>query len=134
MGELTTLKADNVKLSDRLDSIKADVTAQGGVVLGHLTFTSEFQVMQVAMSECPQGDTFALFVDPVSLFCHDAMYSPGPNWKKDTKAMEESGIMSMTNQKVVTSYNLNNSCSGLLKGNPWWLARSSGPLPLQTSG
>jgi hypothetical protein len=65
--------------------------------------------MQVAMLECPQGDVFALFVDPVSLFCHDTIYSPGPNWQKDTKAMEELGIMSITDQKAVASYNLNNS-------------------------
>jgi hypothetical protein len=52
---------------------------------------------------------FALFVDPVSIFCHDAMYSPGANWQKDTKAREESGVMSATDRKVVASYNLNSS-------------------------
>jgi hypothetical protein len=53
MGKLDNLKTDNTKLSDWLESIKADVTAQGGVVLGHHTFTSELQIMQVAMLECP---------------------------------------------------------------------------------
>ena len=63
----------------------------------------------MAMGECPQGDAFGVFVDPVFIFCHDAMYSPCGNWQKDTKAMEESGFMSTTDQKVVASYNLNNS-------------------------
>jgi hypothetical protein len=58
VDELAALKADNVKISGRLDVIKADVTAQGGVVFGQHTFTSEFQVLQVAMLECPQGITF----------------------------------------------------------------------------
>ncbi len=79
MGKLDNLKANNIKLSDWLEAIKADVTAQGSIVFGHHTFTSELQIMQVAMSECPQGDAFALFVDPVSIFCHDAMYSLGEN-------------------------------------------------------
>ena len=116
MSKLETLKANNIKLNDRLDSIKADVTAQGGVVFGQHTFTSELQVLQVAMLECPQGDAFGVFVNPISIFCHDAMYLPCGNWQKNTKAMEESGFMSTTNQKVVASYNLNNSfCS---KGKP----------------
>jgi hypothetical protein len=79
MGKLDDLKANNIKLSDQLESIKADMTAQGGVIFGHHMFTLELQVMQVAMSECPQWDAFAMFVDPVSIFCHDAMYSPGAN-------------------------------------------------------
>jgi hypothetical protein len=85
------------------------MTAQGGVVFGHHTFTSELQIMKIFMLECPQGDAFTSFVDPVSIFCHDAMYSPGVNWQKDTKAMEESGIMLTTNQQVIASYNLNSS-------------------------
>ena len=56
MIDLETLKNNNIKLSNHLDSIKADVTAQGGVVFGQHTFTSELQVLQVAMLECPQGD------------------------------------------------------------------------------
>ena len=74
----------NIKLSDRLDSIKADVTAQGGVVFGQYNFTPELQVLQVAMLECPQGDAFGVFVNLVSIFCHNAMYLPCRNWQKDT--------------------------------------------------
>jgi hypothetical protein len=109
MWELDDLKANNVKLSDRLEAIKVDVTAQGSVMFGHCTFTSELQIIQDAMSERPQGDAFALFLELVSIFCHDTMYSPGANWQKDTKAMEELGVMSTTDRKVVASYNLNNS-------------------------
>ena len=79
MIDLETLKNNNIKLSNHLDSIKADVTAQGGVVFGQHTFTSELQVLQVAMLECPQGDAFGMFVNPVLIFCHDAMYSPCGN-------------------------------------------------------
>jgi hypothetical protein len=116
MHELTLLRDENVdiragqvKMREELDAIKADVTAQGGVMLGHHTFSSEIQVMQIAMKECPQGDAFALFVDPVSIYCHDAMYSPVVGWEKTTKAMEESGVMSVTDRKVVASYNCNHA-------------------------
>jgi hypothetical protein len=114
MDKLAALKVNNVKISDCLDVIKVDVTAQGGIVFGQHTFTSEFQVLQVAMLECPQGNAFGLFVDPISIFCHNALYSPCGSWQKDTKAMEVSGLMSITNQKVVASYNLNNS---------WWFSK-----------
>ncbi len=59
----------------------------------------------VFVRECPQGDAFALFVDPVSIYCHDSMYSPVVGWEKTTKAMEESGVMPVTDRKVVASYN-----------------------------
>jgi hypothetical protein len=51
MGKLDNLKADNFKLSDWLESTKEDVTDQGDVVFWRHTFTSELQIMQVAMSE-----------------------------------------------------------------------------------
>jgi hypothetical protein len=116
MHELTLLRDEDVvirdgqvKMREELNAIKADVTAQGGVMLGHHTFSSEIQVMQIAMKECPQGDAFALFVDPVSIYCHDSMYSPVVGWEKTTKAMEESGVMSVTDHKVVASYNCNHA-------------------------
>jgi hypothetical protein len=37
------------------------------------------------------------------------MYSPDVGWEKTTKAMEESGVMSVTNHKVVASYNCNHA-------------------------
>jgi hypothetical protein len=103
MGKLATLKANNVRLSDHLDAIKVDLTAQGGIVFGQHIFTSELQVLQITMLECPRGDAFGLFVDPILLFCHDAMYSPCSSWQKDTKAMEESGFMLISGHKVVAS-------------------------------
>jgi hypothetical protein len=109
MIKLETLKTNNVKLNECLESFKVDVTAQGGVVFGQHTFTSEVQVLQVAMLDCSQGDVFGVFVNPILIFCHDTMYFPCGNWQKDTKAMEESGFMLTTNQKVLASYNLNNS-------------------------
>jgi hypothetical protein len=96
--------ADNKKLRGELEALAADVTAQGGVVLGQHTFTSELQVLALCMIECPSGDAFLLFVATVSLFCHDTMHSPGTNWEKTTKAMEASGVMSIADRKVVASY------------------------------
>jgi len=96
-------------MREELDAIKAEVTAQGGMMLGHHTFSSEIQVLQIAMKECPQGDAFALLVDPVSIYCHDSIYAPVVGWEKTTKAMEESGVMSVTDRKVVASYNCNHA-------------------------
>jgi hypothetical protein len=116
MHELTLLRDENVnirdgqvKMREELDAIKADVMAQGSVMLGHHTFSSEIQVMQIAMKECLQGDAFALFVDPVSIYCHDSMYSPVVGWEKTMKVMEESGVMSVTDRKVAASYNYNHA-------------------------
>jgi hypothetical protein len=86
--------------------MRVDLIAQGGFVFGRHTFMSEIQFLQVALAECPGGEAFALFVDPVSIFCHNAQYSPGSNWQKDTKAMEELGIMSFTDCKVAASYSM----------------------------
>jgi len=96
-------------MREELDAIKAEVMAQGGMMLGHHTFSSEIQVLQIAMKECPQGDAFALLVDPVSIYCHDSIYAPVVGWEKTTKAMEESGVMSVTDRKVVASYNCNHA-------------------------
>ena len=56
MQELTLLRDENVKIRDKqvkmgaeIDGIKVDMTAQGGVMLGHHTFSSEVQVLQIAM-------------------------------------------------------------------------------------
>jgi hypothetical protein len=134
MDKLAALKANNIKISDRLDVIKEDVTAQGGVVFGQHTFTLEFQVLQVALLECPQGNAFGLFVNPISIFCHNALYSsPCGSWQKDTKAMEESGFMLITDRKVVASYNLNNSW-WFSEGKPSMAGKPSALLLLLRSG
>jgi hypothetical protein len=119
LGELNALRAKNIKFGERLEAMRADLMAQGGIVFGRHTFTSEIQVLQVALAECPVGEVFALFVDPVSIFCHNAQYSPGSNWQKDTKAMEELGIILFTDCKVVASYNMVQS---------WWF--TEGKLPI----
>jgi hypothetical protein len=100
------LVLENVTLLDKLDQLAADITAQGRAVLGRHTFSLEGNVRYLAMLECPSGDAFVAFVDPMVLFNHDAMYVPVTNWEKMTRAMEESGTLSVTNRKVVASYNL----------------------------
>ncbi len=76
LSDMQALKTENVALKADLGAIKANLKAQGGIVFGQQLFTSEPQLFTSAMLDCPQGDAFALFVDPVSLFCHDAPYNP----------------------------------------------------------
>jgi hypothetical protein len=106
LEENMRLTTENITLGSKLNQLAADITAQGGAVLGRHTFASEGNVKDLAMLKCPSGDAFAVFVDPMVLFNHDAMYLPVSNWEKTTKAMEESGTLSVTNRKVVASYNL----------------------------
>ncbi len=106
VDENAALKTANAKLMDRVDRLAADVTAQGGAVLGRHTFTSKLKVRALAMMECPSGNVFLVFVDPMTLFCHDAMYFLVTGWEKTAKAMEESGTLLVTDRKVVASYNL----------------------------
>ncbi len=100
------LVSENVTLLDKLDQLATDITAQGGAVLGCHMFSSKGKVRDLAMLKCPSGDAFAAFVDPMVLFNHNAMYVPVTNWEKMTRAMEEPGTLSVTNRKVVASYNL----------------------------
>jgi hypothetical protein len=67
------LASENVTLSNKLDQLAVDITAQGGAILGRHTFSSEVKVRDLAMLECLSGDAFAAFVDPMVLFNHDAM-------------------------------------------------------------
>ena len=50
-----------------------------------------------------------MFMDPVLIYCHDSMYAPVVGWEKTAKAMEESGVMLVTDCKVVASYNCNHA-------------------------
>ena len=113
LSDVQALKTENVALKADLGAIKADLKAQGGIVFGQQLFTSESQLFTSAMLECPQGDAFALFVDSVSIFCHDAPYNPCTGWQKDTKDMADSGYMAVSDRKVVASYD----CT-----TPFWFA------------
>jgi hypothetical protein len=93
---------ENSQLRGRLESLLVDIAAQGGVVLDGLGFVSEAQVKVVVLEECPEGDAFEVFLDPMSLFCCDPVYIPVTGWKKTTKAMEED--YSPTARKVVALY------------------------------
>ena len=109
MQENVDLKRANDQLKDRIEMLDADVTAQGGVVLGHFTFTSELQLLALCMKECPNGEAFSAFVDPMVVFCHDAAYSPLTGWETLTKVMEKSGTFPLTDRKVVAPYNAHHS-------------------------
>ena len=76
MQDNVDLKRANEQLKDRIEMLAADITAQGGVLLGKFTFTSELQLLALCMKECPNGEAFSAFVDPMVTFCHDAAYTP----------------------------------------------------------
>ena len=113
MQENVDLKCANDQLKDRIEMLAADVTAQGGVILGRFTFTSELHLLALCMKECPNGEAFSAFVDPMVVFCHDAAYTPLTGWEALTKAMEKSGNFPLTDRKVVASYNAHHS---------WWFS------------
>ena len=71
--------------------------------MGNMTFTSEAQIMQLVMMECPSGDAFEIFTDVVSLPCFDSSYEPATGWEKTTKFMAADGQYSTTARKVVVS-------------------------------
>jgi hypothetical protein len=76
------------------------------VVLGWHTFTLGMHIKFLAMVKCPCGDTFSVFADPMTHFCHKAMFSPVVGWKKLTKAMKESETLSITDHfPVLASVN-----------------------------
>jgi hypothetical protein len=103
------LRRSNDQLKDRIESLTADVTAQGGVVLGRFMFTSKLQLLALCMKECPNGDAFSAFINLIVIFCHDASYVPLTDWETITKAMEKSGNYPVTDRKVVASYNTQHS-------------------------
>ncbi len=107
------IKQENLVLLQRIDKLTADVTAHGGVLLGRHTFTSELHLTQLCVKECPKGDAFAAFVDPMLVFCFDQGYSPLAGWETLTKAMEKSGLFPVTENKAVASYNAQY---------PWWFS------------
>ena len=109
MQDNIDLTRTNELLKGRIERLAADVTAQGGVMLGKHTFTSELQLMELCMRECPAGNAFSAFVNPMVIFCHDASYSPFTGWETITKAMEKSGTYPVTDRKVVASYNAHHS-------------------------
>ena len=85
------LKASNMALTTHVSELTAEVSAQGGVVLGNMTFTSEAQIMQLVMMECPSGDAFEIFTNVMSLPCFDSSYEPVVGWEKTTKFMTADG-------------------------------------------
>ena len=103
------LRRENSLLTQRVEGLEADITAQGGVVLGKHAFTSELQLLQVCMKECPKGNAFAAFVNPMVIICFDPAYVPLGGWETLAKAMEKSGNYPVTDRKVVASYNAHHS-------------------------
>jgi hypothetical protein len=109
LQENLDLKRDNEHLQGVLEKLAADITAQGSVVVGKYTFTSEVKLNKLCVKECPKGDAFAAFVDPMTIFCFDPSYVPIAGWETFTKAMEKSGNYPVTDRKVVASFNAHHS-------------------------
>ncbi len=98
------LKHDNTLLVERLDHLAADITAQGGLMLGKHTFTSEVRLLELCMKECPKGNSFAVVEAPMVVFCFDLSYVPLTGWEMLIKAMEMSGSHPIADRKVVPLY------------------------------
>ncbi len=93
---------ENSRLKMQVESLSAEISSQGGIVLDGLGFTSEAQVRDFVLQECPEGDAFKVFLDVVSLFCCDPVYKPAPGWEKQTCAMDDG--YSTTTRKAITLY------------------------------
>jgi hypothetical protein len=93
---------ENARLRMQLESLLADIPSQGGTVLDGLSFTSEAQVREAVLRECPKEDPLVVFLDMMSLFCCNPVYVPVPGWEKKTLAMEED--YSSTARKIISSY------------------------------
>jgi hypothetical protein len=93
------LMEDNTCLRKRIESLSADLTSQGRVILNGLGFTSEAKVKETVMRECPDRDAFKVFLDVMLLWCCDTGFSPVTNWENMAQAMEED--YSPTARKVV---------------------------------
>ena len=102
---LAELRASNTALEARLAGLSSDLASQGGIVMDTLLFTSEAQILELVMKECPSGDAFEVFTDVCSLPCYDSSYDPATNWEKTTKFMATDGQYSSSARKVVVSYN-----------------------------
>jgi hypothetical protein len=55
---LKTLTSKNALLRERLESLSAENSMQGGVILDSLGLTLEAQALEAVLAECPDGDAF----------------------------------------------------------------------------
>jgi hypothetical protein len=62
MADSERLQKANLILVEWMEQLLANVTLQGGAVLGWHMFTSEMAVPKLAMEECPSGDAFLAFI------------------------------------------------------------------------
>ena len=91
----------NAHLRTQVKALSTEVSLQGGAVLDGLGFTSEAQVRECVLHECPKGGAFKVFLDLVLLFCCNPD-KPVPRWEKQTLTMDKS--YSATAHKVVSFY------------------------------
>jgi hypothetical protein len=117
LGELLrtmlVLQDDNMCLWVELDALLSNITAQGGVVLDGLGFTTEAQVRAAVLLECPLGDAFKVFLNVVLLFCCNPMYAPVVGLEKTTHSTDED--YSATARKVVSLYHQTH-CAWYMEG------------------
>ena len=76
---------------NRVRKLEADVVAQGGLVFGGHTFTSEVSVREMVAEMDPTGESFAAFCSFPLIFCHDPSYSPSSEWFGKTKHIRGTG-------------------------------------------
>jgi hypothetical protein len=110
---MLVLQDNNTRLWVELVAFLSNITAQGGVVLDGLGFTTEAQVRATVLLECPLGNAFKVFLGVVLLFCCNPMYAPIAGWEKTTCSMDED--YSAMACKVVSSYHQTH-CAWYMEG------------------
>ena len=94
-------------LTDEVTRLRADVTAQGGVVFERWSFPSEQSLRELIVNELPSGNAIAAFPDPVSLLAHD---KDAANWSEDKKLRDElaelkdAGMDRATDRRFVSTF------------------------------
>ena len=94
------------ELQRQVKKLKADITAQGGVVLGEFSSPSEDDLTLQLTEEMPSPDCISAFVDPISIFAHNkAAYPAEDKAIKDMlEDLREEGMSRTTDKKFVATF------------------------------
>ncbi len=122
---------DNARHRERVESLLAEVTLQGGVILDGLAFTAEAQVREVVMRECPKGDAFEVFLDPMSLW---AVIHLIPRSQTGKRRHEPRKRTSHPRPGRWSRHTTRRTAGGMQRESLWWLGRSWPCLSMRTSG
>ncbi len=102
-GQLLQETRDN---KTQLESLKADIVAQGGIVIGNYSYATEEALRSVILAELPGENAVAAFPDPCTLFAHDKeavnMISGEPQTlKEELRELSNAGMTRSTDRAFV---------------------------------